>query len=187
MELALVLALVAAFHAEWQGAKQATRLDFLEWIERHDFETLKGRLEGNEILLTGIDQMLKEDRETLSARFDSVDRMLAGIAGGIEDLRDVSRALRPEAQISNQAHSILRQFLESGAATMAYHRTYGFLFIGGTPTSAEIGDNKFIQDDLAVLVEVGFIRHTGYNDQGAPLYSATRLGQEYLNLIDNAE
>lgn len=187
MEVGIVLALVALFRAEQSNAGAVKQQDFMEWLERHDFKQLRKQIEGNSIALNAIESMLLENRDAFAARFDNIDRLLASILSGIKEFKDVSVALRPEAQVAEQAISILRQFLDSGGDALIVNTNWGatsLVFSRGNPHSVACQDPQFLRGDLSQLVEMRLLLPDGQNSDGAPIYRATREGYEYLKMID---
>jgi len=141
-------------------------------------------LEKNLGSTTSVKALLNEDRNTLLARLDTLDRTLASFAGAIEGFAQLAVALRPDANLSQQAVSVLSQLDHSGGTRLLcfdyLDGRYELHLIDGPQGLIAFDEPRFIKDDLNMLVELGLLR-IEYNSGGKPIYCLTRRASELVN------
>lgn len=180
-----VVSLVSQFRSERGADAQSDFNEFLEWLVTNQHEGLKTLIEGNAQTTIGIKVLLQEQHDELKQRLDSLDAALAAYASALPGFADISGALRPDAVLSQQALSILKQFDESGASKVLGVFDTGrpaLLCISSARRQIEIDDVRFLEDDLATLVELGLLRHD-FTDSGKDLYIFTRAASNLVRSI----
>ncbi len=118
---------------------------------------------------------------------EGLHRIVSVVKGGVREKptaalasqgdRSKFEALIRRMGLSEQALSILRQFVESGDDEL-YYANYGggqwSLFLcGQDQKQLEVTEPRFIEDDLRQLVALGLLS-VAYNSDGNPIYGVTR-------------
>ena len=89
--------------------------------------------------------------------------------------------------ISKQAISILQQFEEKQASNLVESKTISkdkiYLFLDGKGGNLSIEEQRYINDDLNILVESNYLTYE-VNDQGYNMYKITRKGSKFVSNID---
>ena len=182
---AQIVSLIAVFKGE-KSPGGSTVHDFLTWLSENDQKGLKAKLETNTEALQGIQTLLNQSQELFSARLEGIDTLLAKIASRIDGFSALVETVRPNVELSEQAIGVLRQLDQSGARGFLEVVTCDstdYILLGNVGGSIEYSEQRFIQDDLNTLVELGFLRQD-YNSQGSPIYIFTRTGSRLVNLVD---
>jgi hypothetical protein len=175
-----VFGLMATFLQERQGRKeaqvQATRKEFIEWLNRKRHTLLLEHLQSNNELMLAIQHLLNTGQDELLERFDRLESMLALILGRSDGWGALAQSLIPNAGLSDQACSILRQFDECDASEVYTDHDRGLLKIypldgkhGQVPF--KLPERRFVEDDLEILVGLGLLIQ-GWGDH--PRYKITR-------------
>ncbi|MFV0543660.1 MAG: hypothetical protein ACK5L8_08245 [Marinicella pacifica] len=154
--------------------------DFQDWLKENNNEILK-YLENNQSALIGIKAILNENHDTVLSEFENLKRILAASLTTSKVGSDLVSAIDPSIALPEQAIDILKQMNKDNVTSfLELHHLGGKKFIYmGAPKSGniEIIDERFIDDDLDNLVELGFLSMK-YNDQGKRLFTITRKGGE---------
>jgi hypothetical protein len=122
---ATIIGLVQAFKQERKGNESAEKQEFLDWLSSHKHEVIRKRIEENQSVLLSIQTILEQDNEVLLEKLDSIDRILAGLSSRLEGFGAIAVGMYPDSEISEQARSILAQFVESGASTLGVSKCLG--------------------------------------------------------------
>jgi hypothetical protein len=132
-----------------------------------------------------VDHILAADNALMIQKLDAIQEAVAMLLSRVDEFRGLSTAIAPDAQLSEQAISILRQFYDSGDETLAYKSFGGGDFMLQTDRSEpfEITDPRFLQDDFEQLVALGLLT-IEHNSQGDPLFKLTRSSVRYLQALD---
>jgi len=185
---ATIVGLLNMFKQERKSEADQGRDAFLSWLDEHRFGDLKKAIESSHQLLTEIDGVLRQDRDVLLTRLKNIDEILATLASKIEGFGDISRALHPGMTLSDQAISVLRQFVQSDAKEfLKWASSQGdevaFLRLLNATGDIQIEDKRFIDDDLATLVNFGLL-HFRMSSQGSEIYGITRNSVKLIEAID---
>lgn len=179
---ATMVSLIGQFRTEGGSKKQTDFNSFLTWLVETQHDELKTLLEANAKTAISIKALLNEQQDVLVAKLESLDCALARFASGIEGFSEIGHAIRPDAYLSEQAISVLRQFEMTGASkALESHISAGviFFFLDGKQGQVKITDSRFIEDDMKTLVELGLLRHD-HNSSGKNLYLFTRTASELV-------
>ncbi|MBM4031936.1 MAG: hypothetical protein FJ291_09140 [Planctomycetes bacterium] len=180
---ATIVGLLCNFKQERRAQQDLSSRDFLEWLAEHRHQELKQLIEGTSGLVSHLDAMLRQNADVLLARLKSLDDVLAGLATRIEGLEGLTRFLKPNAGLSEQAISILRQFARSGSSEFDVLRSSSGRFLclisGG---KIQYTEPCFLDDDLNALVEMGLLR-LRYGSNGIPFYGITRDAVRFVEAI----
>jgi len=180
---ATIIGLIGNFSAERRGASSASYEEFMEWLTTNNHQELVGLITQSNTTATSIKALLNEGREELIARLQSLDASLAQLATGFSAFRDLALSVYPNSELSEQAVSLLQQFVNSGGSKALGSRYFGghlvLHIIEGGSGNLAYSDPRFIEDDLNTLVEFGFLRQD-YNGRGDPLYLITRNAVKFI-------
>jgi hypothetical protein len=184
---ATIVSLFGQYRSERGRGEQADPNDFLAWLVESNHEEIRQALEGNEHAMEGVKELLAEQYTQLMQRLMELDQSFAAMATGSPGFGEIGSALRPESVLSDQAIDLLRQFDSSGATKVLELHTMGgmqLLCMGGDRNNLEYEDTRFIEDDLARLVELGLLR-CDFNKKGETLYVFTRSASEFVRRQDS--
>ena len=175
---ATVISLIAEFKSQRVASGDDEFEDFQSWLAETRHEELANLLRQNVNTTLSIKALLAVDRRTLEERLEMLDRSLAGIASTLDGFNQLADALRPDAQLSTQALSIIRQFHHAKASRALQLQIISatgpiFHFMDGNQGAIEFSEPQFIEDDLQSLVALGLLR-TDYNSSGRLVYVFTR-------------
>lgn len=179
-----VISLIADFRSQRSESQTAEYTEFTEWLGDNRHDEILRLLNQNLATSLGVKGLLSEDRETLRSRLDALDRSLATLASALEGFSGLAMALRPEAMISAQAVSILRQFESSGASKALRSDVLGskgplFIFLDGRGGELQLDDGRFADDDFGTLLELGLLRQS-HNSTGKPIFVLTRAAAAFV-------
>lgn len=176
--------LLADFVAHRGAAEGKSFDEFMAWLSEQRHDEIKALLEQNTSTTIGIKALLGENQREILDRLQSLDRSMASFAAGFDAYRGLAQAAHPTSALSAQAISLLQQFHESGAS-----KILAIQYLDGTkslpivdgPTNGElqITDARFLDDDLATLVELGLLG-LDHNGKGDRLYSFRRSAARFV-------
>jgi len=181
---ATVVGLLSDFVSQRKQAKAEDYQEFLDWLSEHRHTEIVELLGQQSRTVTSIKALMAQDRQDLNGRLEGLDRVIAGFAGVIDELKPVAEALHPGSALSEQALDILRQFQKAGASKALSLSDFGgpsTIFIDGKQGNLVIPDERFRDDDLGTLVDLGLLR-LEYNSNGRPMYIYTRRADEVIRV-----
>lgn len=183
---ATIVSLLGTYKSEERQITDDEFQDFMQWLVKTNHSEVKDLLELNTQATIGIKALLKQDRELLLQKLGAIDEILSLISSRVEGFSQITSALRPNAEISGQAISVLRQLFESGGSKFlksdAIGRGPALLIMGGKGGQILYEDLQFIEDDLSTLVNIGLLNQE-YNSKGNPLYVVTRAAAKFLAAV----
>lgn len=184
---ATIVGLVSNFKAERRASSDNEYREFLEWLDtKHHSETLRA-IQANQSLSNSIDTLLKQNHEQVISKLAALDDSLLLLASKMPDFRNISLAIAPSAEISDQAVSALRQLERSGGSkfleTKLMQRSlYLILDASG---QIEMEDPRFADDDLDTLCSLGLLIPSA-NGKGERVFTLTRASVRFLEQVDNS-
>lgn len=184
--IASIVSLLRIFKQEQGERKEADHQAFMEWLEYHHHEELKNLIVNTAALSTEVDKVLAADHALMLQKLDGIQTIVATFLSRVDEFHGLSLAVAPDAQLSEQAMSVLRQFVHSGAEIL-YYASYGAGQFSLQPENGEpfgVTEPRFLKNDLDQLVELGLFS-VEYNSDGNPLFGLTRSGIRYLQAIDS--
>jgi hypothetical protein len=154
---ATLVGLICNFRQERGERKALDHQKFIEWLEYHHHEELKNLIVNTAALQNEVNNFLNSP----------------------------ALASNQDAKLSEQAISILRQFVNSGAESFFYANYGGGTFSLGweAGTEIEITELRFLDDDLDKLVQLGLLspQHTG----GETIwFRLTRSAVKFLEAVE---
>ena len=180
---ATVVSLIADYKAHHSDTDAANFSEFAKWLAENRHDEILQLLNQNANTSISIKALLVRDKDWLAERFQVLDQNLAVLAGSIDGIADLAAALRPTSALSPQAASILDQFEDSGASKaveiILLSGGPDYKFLGGKRGDLKYDDARFIEDDLAMLVDSGLLRQSD-NHIGERLFLYTRTASQYV-------
>ena len=178
---ATIVGLLANFKSERSSANLE---EFMSWLREQHQEKLAQAIGQNKELASELASLLATKHEELVARLSSLNEQIARVAGQIEGFSGIARLLGQQPALSQQARSVLKQIVESGANFVMEHKLSTgkpteFIFMGGAAGQVQYGEPKFINEDLELLVTMGLLR-LELTSKGTRKFSPTRAGVEHL-------
>jgi hypothetical protein len=180
---ATIVGLIGNFSAERRGDASASYEEFMGWLTTNNHKELVALITQSHTTATSIKALLYEGREELISRLQRLDASLAQLATGFNGFRDLALSIYPNSQLSEQAVSLLEQFVDSGGSKAHGFRYHSGQFVlnifEGGSGCLHYPDPRFIEDDLSALVEFGLLR-LDHNRRGDPLYTITRNAVRFI-------
>lgn len=171
-----VVSLLSDYVSQRNARSDDEYKEFTDWLNANNHDEIIILLEKNLNTAIGIKALLKEDKNTLLTRFDQLDSMLASLASAVSGFSVLSESLRPKAQLSRQAISVLRQLCDSGGSKFMPMNGSDFNALAITDGGGgfiEVEEYRFIEDDINTLVSLGLLNRSR-NTNGKPLFGITR-------------
>ena len=157
-----IVSLLSDFVAHRSGNESKDYDAFMSWLTEKRHDEIRGMLQSNTATTVSVKALLMDSRETILESLASLDKMLATVAAGIEQYRDLALIAYPSSELSDQAYAILEQFYDSGATAVLEHKyvseptKLGYI---DAPANGSITytEPRFVEDDLTTLVELGLL------------------------------
>lgn len=180
---ATVVGLVGNFAASRRGAESATYEEFMSWLTERNHQELVALISSNSTTSISIKALLGETRDVLIQRLESLDAAIAQLASGYGAFRDLAESFYPDSELSEQAISLVEQFVSTGAVKVLPSRYIGGMValhvVDGAGGQLKYTEPRFLDDDLNTLVELGLLR-LDHNSKGQPLYVITRQAVKFV-------
>jgi len=181
---ATIVGLICNFKQENKKNKNLNTQEFVKWLEYHHHDELKEAISENQELAQEINKVLREDHELIISKLNKIDSILAGLASNFNEVKGLVHVLNPYSQISEQAISILKQFVHSGSDEFFKDDSFGGSSLNLSPSGPiEIEDERFLNDDLNTLVEFGFL-HLRFSSSGTEFYGITRNAVCFIEALE---
>lgn len=184
--LATIIGLISIFKQERKAQEDQNREAFFRWLDEHRHQDLKEFIIRTKDLSSEIDRVLHEDHAVIIGKIEKINEILATLLSRVDGVAGIAQALNPNAELSDQAVSILRQLVESGAQEFgkigySSDACLPFTTVNG---SVQIEDSRFLDDDLNTLVNLGLLlpRTTAGGTQ--EFYGVTRNAVRFLKAIN---
>ena len=183
---ATIVGLLCNYKGEKSSQEDAKLADFLVWLQNSNHEDIVELINGNTKICSGIENVLKKNHNDLTIIMTGIDSALASFASKIDSFGEIALAIKPNAELSDQAVSILKQLVDSGCS--------GFLEIklnvgvvlqcleGG---NIDYSEPIFLEDDLCKLHELGLLR-LNYNSSGSRVFKVTRNSLSIISSLKAA-
>ncbi len=156
----------------------------MEWLDYHKHEDLKNFIANTAAVRAELENLLAADNTLIIQKLDAIQEVVATLSSRVDEFRGLSLAIAPDAQLSEQAVSILRQFMDSGDETLLYASFGSRQFCLQTDRSEPFGitDPRFLQSDFEQLVALGLLT-VEHNSDGNSIFRLTRSVVCYLQAI----
>jgi hypothetical protein len=181
--LVSIVSLLGLFKRERGAAKAHDHQEFLEWLQYHRHEELKELIIKQPPLRTGIDDLLRKDVNEMSQKLDLVLEVVVSLLASMKDFKEVADAVKPKVELSDQAISILNQFVQSGSDKMIFNFTSPIIVLMLGNTTVGYSDARCLQDDLDKLVELRLLSRK--NDGRFQRFGLTHAAIKYIAALDD--
>lgn len=183
---ATFVGLLSDFSAERRNRAAASFDEFTQWLIETNHKEVVDLLVQNHTSTINVKALLNLGHEKLFARLQELDKAMAQIATGFNELKSIALAVYPDSELSDQALSILERFVDSGGSELAvveYNDQPPSLQVlngdNGNGSVIPYSDTRFILDDISTLVTMGMIS-PGPVSNGIPIHRLTRNGIKYV-------
>lgn len=182
---ATLVGLLCNFRQEKSGREGLDHRQFIEWLEYHRHEELKLLIVNTAAVREELDHLLRSDHAVMLQKLDEISSILTSLMSRLEGFKGLASAMAPKLELSEQAVSILRQFINTEADFFFYENFGDGNWSLGVPNGEQFGvtEPRFIGDDLDKLVGLGLLT-VELNSQGTPLYHVTRDSIHFLKAVD---
>jgi hypothetical protein len=186
---ATIVGLLRIFRQEQGERERLNHQKFIEWVEYHRHEELKNLIVNNAALRAEVDNLLQADHAQMLGKLDRIEEILVSLVSRVDGLRDLALAVAPNTTLSEQAISILRQFVESGATQLIYGNhgggSYYLNFVGGAGKH-KVAEWRLLTDDLNQLVALQLLsvaEHKSDGTKSSTVYCITRCAIRFLEAV----
>jgi hypothetical protein len=141
-------------------------------------------MQNNDQLADYIVNQMRDNTDRLEQQLKDISQMLGSIYARTAIFAPVANTLGIYSDLSEQAISILKQFVESGKDRIIACWTVDEGFIYSIENFKNLILDRFAFDDFDILVKYEFL--TRENGSGKThFFRLTRLGFEYITRINN--
>ena len=186
---ALTFSTIVGLLSNFKGERSSREMgEFIHWLKEKHHNDVVDQLEGNQALLGEVAGLLSTNHGELVSRLNELDRIMSSVAARIDGFTGVAVAVYPEEELSEQAVSVLRQLVESGAKYFLHlpemngGEPDGYHLFEGAHGQIKYSEPRFMEDDLLTLVSYGLLNHE-YTNQGNSKYSVTRAAVGYIEAM----
>lgn len=178
---ATIVSLLSNFRAEQSGTELT---EFTKWLKEKHYEEVASAIERNSTLSKELSMILARSHTDLVERFAQLDSRIGQLASQFDGSGGLVNAPNSKAVLSEQAISILRQLVDSGAEYFMEHKMFTgaadeYQLIGGTGGNITYADHRFITDDLNSLVSANLVR-LEFASKGSKKFFVTRAAAEFF-------
>jgi hypothetical protein len=177
---ASIISLIGVFKSERRAKDSATINQYVDWLRRCQHDQLANLIQGNIQLSQSLQTLLSQQHDEVMAKLRGLDQMLSDVASRTAIFKEIAGALPLSSRISDQAVSILRELNEANASQFAEIPSFDgtcFQISDGKRGNIVITDERFIEDDLLTLCELGLLR-LRQTSKGTRFFHITRAGAE---------
>ena len=179
---ATIVGLLCSFQAERSGTSLK---QFIEWLKEKHHDDVAAAIERDRTISDQLQTLLTGNHQELVERLSKLDQMISSVAGQMDEFSGLAKSIYPELQLSGQAISIVRQFIESGAKTLMELKMLSgdqYCFIDGGTGNLKYSEPRFIEDDLLTLVQFGLLR-PDLGSKGSRQFKLTRSAVAFIDSI----
>jgi hypothetical protein len=181
---ATIIGLLSNFKSERKASSDDEYQEFVSWLDQKRHNSLLDEITSNHLLGLGIKSLLNQNHEAVIQKLGELDETLLVLSSSIGGFKEISNALSPNTELSEQALSIIEQLNATGGSSFLEVSGYGlpsFQFID-TQGSLEIKEPRFIEDDLAQLVNLELLL-LDYSTHNNRIFRITRLAVKLLGQV----
>lgn len=186
--LATIVQLVGMFKQECKDIKTSNQQEFIEWLQHHRHEDIKNLICNTAAIQNEVVNLLHQDNVTVLIRLEAINGALATLISQVEGFQGLSKLLTPNAGLSEQAISVLKQFATSGSKNFIYQElSEGVVFQPENGEPFSYTELRFLSDDIDSLERIGFITIRNIGNHGLKIYGITRVGIRYIETSGKPE
>jgi hypothetical protein len=185
---ASIVGLIGQFRAERSGSEKAKFEEFELWLENNHRQDVLAALLGNTSAIEGIKEVMQEDNDVILKRLEGLDAAFTAFATNVRGFAQIAEGLNPNAVLSVQAVSILKQFELGGSSKILESGTFGgpsYMFLDGDSGDLKFEEEQFLEDDLLTLVDLGLLR-PDFNSKGGKMFRYTRVASQLLGTLNDS-
>jgi hypothetical protein len=178
---ATIVGLLSNFKSERKSSSDDEYKEFVDWLDEKRHKSLLDEITSNHLLGLGIKSLLNQNHEVVLQKLFDLDETLLVLSSSISGFREISNALAPNVELSEQALSIIGQLNSTGGSSFIESKTYdgtSFLFMD-TQGSLEIKEPRFVEDDLTQLTNLELLL-LDFSSQGNRIFRITRLAVKLI-------
>lgn len=184
--LASIIGLIGQFKSGRDSAKSQDFNEFMQWLVESNHAELKSLIEANHGTTISIKAILHQSQEALSESLSRIDNVLAAITTALSGFGELSKSIRPNAVLSEQAVSILKELADVDTGKMMVIDNRGMQLmpisrIIGKGARITITEQRFIEDDLQTLTGLTLLNRK--KDGTTIHYTLTRKGYDLVKAI----
>lgn len=183
--LASIIGLIGQFKSGRDNAKSQSFDEFMQWLAESNHAELKSLIEANHGTTISIKAILNQSQEALSESLGRIDSALAAITTALVGFGELSKSIRPNAALSEQAVSVLRQIEEAEASKVLLVRFLAgseLLLLDGSGGSIDIPEPRFLEADMKALTNARLLI-PGHNSNGKPMWTFTREAVAFVESL----
>lgn len=180
--LASIIGLIGQFKTGRDSAKSQDYNEFMQWLAESNHAELMSLIKASHGTTISIKAILNQSQETLSESLERIDNALVAITTTLAGFGDLGKSIHPNAALSGQAISILKQIDEMEASKVLLVTGFGdseLLPLDGDGNGIEIQEPRFLESDMKAVVDAGFLIQ-GYNSQGESIWTFTRQAAAFV-------
>jgi hypothetical protein len=180
---ATIVGLICNFRQERGAQEVLDHQQFIQWLNAHGLEAQKAFLLQNTNLLAEVDKLLREDRKLMLEKLDAIHATLANLLANVAEYRDLALSVLPNAGLSAQAVSILRQFVNSNSQYFVFiDHDFGSGLRLQEGKQMEYTEPRFLKDDLENLAALGLLTRE-FNGSNYDTFHITRNASRFIAAI----
>ncbi len=179
---ATIIGLLCNFKSERKGKKLD---EFILWLKEKHHEDIISYIQSQDAVTNEITTLLAREHEEVISRLDQLDAIISTIAAHLNQLPALAISIHPHALISNQAFSVLKQLVKSGAKYLLEDKSLRgeysvkYLLMEGARGEIKCDEPRFIEDDVESLQSLGLLR-LEYGSRGSKKYYVTRSACSFI-------
>jgi hypothetical protein len=186
--LATIIGLIYNFKSGRDAKSDREYHDFLNWLEENRYKNIIKQIEDNDELVNGVESLLRESHDTVIDKLNFIEDSVSGLVSGISGLNTIAHAVRPSAELSEQAQRMLKDFVESNGSFILELKTLGgdgegYMIADGDRRQLGINEPRFVEDDFNSLCSLGLLT-PDVNSKGSQMYRITRSAVRYVSQLD---
>lgn len=184
--LATIIGLIYNFKSGRDAKSDREYHDFLNWLEENRYKNIIKQIEDNDELVNGVESLLRESHDTVIDKLNFIEDSVSGLVSGISGLNTIAHAVRPNAELSEQAQRMLKNFVESQGSFILELKTKNgdsYKIADGDGRQLGINEPRFVEDDFNSLCSLGLLT-PDINSKGSRMYRITRSAVRYVSQLD---
>ncbi|WP_447590166.1 hypothetical protein [Aquipseudomonas campi] len=181
--LASIIGLIGQFKSGRDSPKSQDFNEFMQWLAESNHAELKSLIEANHSTAISIKAILHQSQEALSESLSRINNALAAITTTLAGFGDLGKSIRPNAALSEQAISVLKQIEDAGASKVLLVQFLDtgskLTLLDGAGGGIDIPEPRFLEADMNALTNARLLI-PGRNSSGRPMWTFTREASAFV-------
>lgn len=182
---ATIVGLLCSFKTERSGSDIQS---LLEWLDEKNMEDTSLAIQNNAALSQQLSVILSINHDELVERLDRLDLMMTSIIEQTPEFGELAKVFQTEPSLSEQAISITRQLVNSGAKLFMECKIMTgdpdeYILLEGGHGQIHYTEPQFIEDDLQKLLGLSLLQ-LEYGSKGSRRFLITRAASRFIREID---